>query len=504
MRPASWTSYRRSWVWLLAGTVLLPFAQFQTVLPLASWVAPIFLLRFARTQRPWLALSMLALAQYLGATFSLRGVLPTPTVYLFGLTGMLGVLPYGLDLLLARRFTGLVRTLPFPLASVALDWLFGLSGFGTLGSPAYSQVGALPLTQLVSVTGIWGLVFLMAWLAPAVNDAWEHRFAWPSVRTSLLPVAIAVLLVVLLGSLRLAFAPPAGPTVRVAGLAADRVLWHGQRVPPLAELAAGSDAVRGTARAAYAPVVDELFARTTQVARAGATIVVWSEAAAFTLTEDEPALIVRAQQVARQEAVYLQLGLIVVLRSDHAPYAENRAILIDPAGTVVWDYAKTIHPLGDAAVFAPGPGIVPTVQTPYGVLATVICFDADYPALVRQAGLAGADILLVPSNDWQPIDTMHARANSMRAIENGVALVRPTGNGLSLAVDHLGQERAVADYFATDRLTMVADVPMNGVPTIYAHIGDSVAYAAITVLGALAALAMRRRRSVALGTAQPA
>jgi apolipoprotein N-acyltransferase len=39
------------WLWLLAGGLLLPFSRFQTVLPLAAWFAPVFLLRFSRSRR---------------------------------------------------------------------------------------------------------------------------------------------------------------------------------------------------------------------------------------------------------------------------------------------------------------------------------------------------------------------------------------------------------------------------------------------------------------------
>jgi apolipoprotein N-acyltransferase len=209
-------------------------------------------------------------------------------------------------------------------------------------------------------------------------------------------------------------------------------------------------------------------------------------------------LIRRAGVLAREERIYSQLGLIVQLRTAHYPFAENRAVLIDPSGNVVQNYFKAIHPLGDADVFAPGPGVVPPIETtPYGRLATVICFDADFPALVRQAGRARTDILLVPSNDWRPVDTIHARAATFRAVENGVALVRPTGNGISVAVDHLGQPLATADYFTTPALTMVADVPTRGVATIYSRIGDTVAFlcvALLVILGAGALVAAHRRR----------
>jgi apolipoprotein N-acyltransferase len=240
--------------------------------------------------------------------------------------------------------------------------------------------------------------------------------------------------------------------------------------------------VRADARAQFTPIVDELFARTEQQARAGAKIVVWSEAAAFALKEDEPELIARAQTLARQADIYLQMSVVFALRTNQFPYGENRTVTIGPSGQVVWDYFKTFHPLGDAEVFAPGPGIVPVVDTPYGRLATVICFDADFPALVRQAGQAGADILLVPANDWQPVHVMHARAATFRAIENGVSLVRATGNGISIAVDDVGQELATADYYATDKLTMVADVPTHGLGALYPRLGDSFAYLCIAGL----------------------
>jgi apolipoprotein N-acyltransferase len=484
---------RRAWLWLLIGAALLPFTQFQTVLPLAAWLAPIFLLRFARTQRLWIALLGLAIAHYIAGIIALRGILPAPAIFLIGLAGATGVATYLADRALARRLGGLARTLVFPAASVAVDWLFGQSSLGTIGSAAYAHVGNLPLTQVASIAGVWGLAFMTAWFAPVANEIWERRLDRRTIRRVVVPFAGVLLAVVLAGSARLAFFAPPASTVRVAALAADRVLWHGLSVPRWSVLAAADDAVRAEARAQFAPITDDLFARTQQQARAGAKIVVWSEAAAFALKEDEPALLDRARTLAREQGIYLQISVVVGLRTDHYPFAENRAILIDPSGQVAWDYYKTVHPLDDASIFAPGPGVVPTVDTPYGRLATVICFDADFPALVQQAGQARADILLVPANDWRPVHVMHARAAELRAIENGVALVRSTGNGIAAAVDHLGRPLATADYFATDKLTMVADVPTQGAATIYARIGDSFAYLCIAGLAALAAWPLVRR-----------
>ena len=50
-RPQTAPTDRLSWLWLLFGFLLTPFLTWQTVIPLAAWVAPLFLLRFERTSR---------------------------------------------------------------------------------------------------------------------------------------------------------------------------------------------------------------------------------------------------------------------------------------------------------------------------------------------------------------------------------------------------------------------------------------------------------------------
>jgi apolipoprotein N-acyltransferase len=427
--------------------------------------------------------------------FSLRGgLIPGELLAYYAIGSALGVLPFVTDSLLRSRLPRWAGTLVFPSTAVALDWAFGLSSLGTLGSVAYSQFGFASLTQLASITGIWGITFLVMWLAPVTNEVWEHGFDWRTTRLSILPFAAVLLVTLLLGEVRLAFFKPTVSTVRVAALAADRELWHGLRAPGGAALARGDELMRTAARAQYEPIIANLLMRTRTEAQAGARIVSWSEAAALVLEEDEAVLIGRARNLAREEGIYLQLGVVVQLRTDRYPFAQNRAIMIDPSGRVVQDYFKAVHPLGDAELFAPGPGVIPTTDTPYGRLATVICFDADFPALVRQAGRGRADILLAPSNDWRPVDTIHARAATFRAVENGVALVRPTGNGISVAVDHLGQTLATADYFTTPALTMVADVPTRGVASVYARLGDAFAYACIALLVLLGAAALAAGR----------
>jgi apolipoprotein N-acyltransferase len=420
--------------------------------------------------------------------------MPLSMVVLLGATGLVGIPAYIVDRALAGRLTGLPRTLGFPLTAVVMDWLFGKSPLGTFGSPAYSQFGNVQLTQLVSLTGVAGLVFMMAWLAPVINEIWEHGLTWPAARRSVLPFGAVLAAVLAYGSARVTFFAPAAPTVRVAALTADRRLTEALELPWLRELAAGDDAVRAAARAQFEPITADLLERTRQQAQAGAKIVAWGETSVYVLKEDEPRLLAQAAALAREEGIYLQMGVLSSLRSTSFPVAENRAVLIDPNGQVAWDYPKSVHFGGDLQNMANGPGHVPVVDTPYGRLAVVICFDADFPELVRQAGQARADILLVPAKDWIPVDVMHPRAAAFRAVENGFALVRPTETGQSMAVDAYGRVLATGDYFATEAVAMVAEVPTRSVRTPYVVMGDSLAYVCLAGLVGLLGLGLIRRR----------
>lgn len=119
----------------------------------------------------------------------------------------------------------------------------------------------------------------------------------------------------------------------------------------------------------------------------------------------------------------------------------------------------------------------------------MICFDADFPRLLAQAGALRADLVLDPSNDWPAIDPWHTHMASYRAIEQGVNFVRHTSQGLSAAYDYEGRSLATMDHYsATDR-TMVSQVPTRGVRTLYSVLGDWFAW---TSLAGLVLLVVKR------------
>ncbi|GAB2603335.1 apolipoprotein N-acyltransferase [Kocuria himachalensis] len=494
---------RWSWIWLVVGTVLLSFATLQTLIPVTAWLAPVFLLRFTRSQRVLVGCPVLVLAISGALLIALRGgffpVVDGPRYYLFVATlGLGGALPFAVDRVLAPPLAGVLRTLVFPAAVTTTEFLGTIGNpFGTAGSTAYSQYAGLPLLQLVSVTGIWGLTFLVSWFAPVANEVWEKGPSDSGVVSSVGLFAALTVAALFFGGARLAFSAPGAETVRVAALAPDRYLSELAYAAP--DLSEASPAERASVRDEhFTPVLDELFDRSEQEAIGGAKIIAWSEAAARTLAEDQRSVIARAAGLAREHGVYLQVSMIVQLTTSGSatggPVNENHAVLLDPSGAIVWDYQKSKPTPGDG--HDPGPGIIPTVDTPYGRLATIICQDDFFPELVRQAGAAQVDILLLPSSDWDSVAAWHAQQTPFRAIENGTAVVRPTRQGISLATDAQGRLLGhKPDYFLAEEHTLVASVPTEGTTTWYSVGGDAFAWASTAGLLILAGAAFRPRRN---------
>ena len=73
---------RYAWVWLILGAALLLFSSIGPSFPLAAWLAPVFLLRFVRTQRARVGLPLLAVvhAVALGINWHIGATMTFPRV----------------------------------------------------------------------------------------------------------------------------------------------------------------------------------------------------------------------------------------------------------------------------------------------------------------------------------------------------------------------------------------------------------------------------------------
>ncbi len=479
--------------WLAAALAFAAFSVGNTTFQLAGWLAPVLMLRFLRTTTPLAGLALGAAAFVLAHNIGWRGaiIFEGPTYHLVaGGVGLIFFVPFVIDRILSPRIAGFASTLVFPSAVVATEYLWAQAGLGSWGASAYTQWGQSALLQSLSLGGLWMLAFVIAWTASAANLLWAR--GWKDRPARFATAAAVGLAAVMLcfGGLRLALDDARQPTVRIAGVVVENLdvfqatwgpLARGQQLTP-----AMAEQARPDTRVLFRTLLDE----TRRQAQAGADIVVWSEANALVLQDDETILLNWAAGVARQEQVYLFASLAVITPGE--PLAQNKVVAIRPDGRIESAYLKS-HPT-PVETSRRGDGRMPIMDTPHGRIAWAICYDFDFTSFTRQAGRGGADIMLNPSWDSRGMDPMHSHMAAMRAVENGAAMVRITNNGLSLAVDALGRPLGVMQAGGAAVRSLVVDVPTRGVRTAYAFAGDWLAGMSLLLLLALTILALGGRR----------
>jgi apolipoprotein N-acyltransferase len=483
---------RWSYLWLLLGALFF-ICGVRWAVPFAVWLSPIFMLRFIRTQKPLWGLITALIVFIIGNSIASYGMMPGMPLVVTGITAIIAgifiILPFVADRLISPRCRGLIATLVYPLARVTLAYLYELARGGSFGLLSYTQYGNMPLIQIVSITGIWGIGFLITWLATVVNFVWEQEFAWLKIRKVVGVYAGIISVVLLFGGARLALFPPEEKTVRVASITTPGIKAQFMDLVKLHKVPLLKD------------TVSTLDTLTLQAACSGAKIVFWQEDAAIVTKSDETAFITHGRELARKEKIYLMLGMTVLLgppQKEHPEkkIAENKIVLINPVGEVAWEYLKHhLVPGIETPYYVSGRGEIPTLITPYGKIAAVICYDLDFPLFVNQLR-SEIDVLLVPSFDWKEITPEHTHMGTFRALEHGFSLIRCTGEGLSIAVDPYGRTVAALTYFNTDDHVMISDVPMKGVTTIYSRIGDLFAWLCSAGFAIIVVWALLRRKAV--------
>lgn len=492
----------RTFFWLAVFAALYAFAGGRWWIPAAAWLAPVFAIRFVRDSQSgwrdilwlWLATAVASvISSYHTTTLHITMQSEVVEPVLFATTALFLVIPFTVDRLYHRRFAQagpgpFWLTLVYPISFTALDYSSAIgSPLGSWGSLAYSQAGATALLQLTAITGLSGVVFIVSWFASVANYVWESDFQWRRASVGLATFLVTVLAVFGFGFARLAQDPPATQTVQVGGFSL-----------PLNEIGTMIDLFQRGAEEEYNEAFKDLNRRQLEqvrvMAQAGARIVVLQEVAIQGHPDEVNVIQEKAASVAREEGIYLALPVSVSFPDGGF---ENVVRIFDPNGDIVLEHLKFGGAQFEGSV--PGSGELQFVDTPYGRLSAAICWDADFPDVIRQAGAMDVDLLLLPSNDWYAIRSLHPQMATFRAIENGMSIFRQTGNGVSSVIDPYGRVINRVDMFQEDPdawggLQMV-QVPVGAVETLYPETGDVFGLAAlVTFLGFLGAALFNRAR----------
>ncbi len=117
----------------------------------------------------------------------------------------------------------------------------------------------------------------------------------------------------------------------------------------------------------------------------------------------------------------------------------NSAAVVDPSG-IRAVYRKAHLWDAEQDVFTPGEREPPVVDTAFGRIGVMVCYDAEFPEWVRKPALAGADLLAVPTN-W-PAEPRPAGERPVVVLN--VQTAASANRMFIAAADRCGTERGVA------------------------------------------------------------
>lgn len=439
----------------LASGALYYFSTGLTGFRPLVWIAPLPILLMA-TRSPRRMAATSAFGAYLLGGFALTSYLSrlAPLIVVIGslvipaLAFMMVVIAYRDAIILLRHPFSFAA---FPVGWTSYEFLLSLvSPHGSAGSIAYTQADFLPLVQIASLTGLYGMSFILT-LVPAGLAAMYHFR--DSKRHAL--VALATVLVVSLGSLTYGWmrlsAPDPGPSVRVGLGAINRAVHYSYRTERERRLAA---------LRAYARLVSSL-------SDGGSKIVVLPEKIAGITREYRDDALKILTETAKNKKVFIIAGLEELGDEPH----RNLAILVGPDGNLLAEYDKVYLIPGLESEYRPG-----TKMLQFEALGLsggiAICKDLDFPRYIRKYGEAGVGVLFVPAWDFSTDAWLHCRMAVLRGVENGFALVRSANDGYLSVSDDRGRMKAETITPGALEATLLADIHPGTGRTFYGVNGD--------------------------------
>lgn len=372
---------------------------------------------------------------------------------------------------LVLRARPLAAALAVPAAATGLSWLSArLSPHGSFGHLAYSQADALPVLQLASLLGLWGVGFLV-WLGPATLAA---SLSGPTPRQARMRVlgvgVLAIAMALGFGAWRLQQEAP-GPSLRVALLAIG---------------GPGS----GNADIATTPGRQLLERYIAEIDRLAAQhrIDVFVGPESPLLVHDHA--VTALQQAAHRHGARILMG--VEDRSGAEP--RNAALVFEPGGGAPAAYYKRHLIPGLESRYAPGTQRLLLDGTP--ATAVAICKDLDFTATALDHARLGAALMLVPAWDFDVDAWLHARMATMRGVEGGFAVARSARDGLLTLSDDRGRVLAEVSAVGSDgAVSVVAGLSLRATRTAYRIWGDAFGPACLLLALLLAIRAARTRRA---------
>jgi len=399
------------------------------------------------------------------------------------------------------------RILALAVALTASEWLRGhiLSGF-PWNLFGYALAEPLAMAQAASLIGIWGMSFLAIaiFASPAILIDDRARTPWPW-----LPLALSLLLLAAAGSYG-AWRLDRHPTQFVDGVKL-RLMQ-----PNLQQDVKFNYSARDAVIAKYMALSDRATGPHTSGVR-DATILIWPESAfPFFLTR-EPAQLAKIAEFLPPQTTLITGA---VRAPDLSPAvrptkAYNSIYVVNHDGDILSIYDKLhLVPFGEYLPFQSAleklglqqltkvqggfiPGARRRAMTIPGAprVLPLICYEVAFSGAIVPAGERPSWIVNLTNDGWFGDSTgpyQHLQQARVRAIEEGLPIVRSANTGISAVIDPAGRE--IAHLALGQEAVLDAALPVALPPTVFSR-WRHIPLALLVALSALVVLLRRHRNA---------
>lgn len=413
------------------------------------------------------------------------------------------------------------NALTFPTTWIVLEYLrlhlaFLASPWGVLG---YSQYSVLPVAQISSFTGVYGVSFVVVtvntviaemihfYLFPSKLKRVSREVLWRGQNTSV--GAFAGTLILLAASFL--YGLPSGTAKGNFSLLKVAFVQ-------------GSYEPKGVDYARYSMAALQTYSRLTlRAADARPDLIAWPSSSVPGRIPFDRILVNMLSRIAQETRTFLLVGSSGYEKFNREQRKETRvansAFLFSPQGRIVGRYDKMqllpfdeylplrgyvkwpswivnsdmtdYEPGGDLTIFTMN-------QSRFGVL---ICSENLFPDLFRKMAAQGVDFMVSMTNEaFSDIPAARYQMlamNVFRAIENHVAIVRTTLTGVSAIIEPSGWVTArVQDVEGNDVNAegyLVGQIPLSSARTFYNRYGDWFVYSLFAVFSGSFVITLVRR-----------
>ncbi|MXV51111.1 hypothetical protein GS399_09035 [Pedobacter sp. HMF7647] len=464
---------------IISGVLLYFSNGIDGQLAALLWFAPVPVLVVAYTDAAKVAFTVSFFAFLIGRlswlTYLISIMTLVPAVIYTILIPLISSLLVLASRFIVRKNNGWPAVLAFPVIYTGFEFLmFAISPDGTAGSIAYTQADFLPLIQIVSLTGVLGITFILSLFSSVISIAWINRNHFSRYRKPLVASVLTIIAVLVYGFIRLQAGNKSKQQLKVGLISADEKFHNRSNTP---------DTLKSKA------ALNEYSKLIAKAAASGAKLIVLPERAIDIDKQNQSATVSSIRELAMQNNVYLVIGC-----ADYSgEKVHNSSLVVSNTGLTEVDYNKAHLIKGLETQFNPGNSIgvfkFNKLQT-----GTAICKDMDFGGYVRKYGLMQLNFLCVPAWDFTKDDWLHSRMAILRGVENGFSEVRTARQGRLTISDYYG--RVVYEKNSSEGQTalLIGNVSLGGSATLYTRFGDWFAIANLLTAITLLALTIVKSR----------